>query len=507
MLKNEGITLIALIITIIILLILAGVTIGTIIGDNSLINQTGEAKESAEIANEKEVIDTATVSAMGKNKYGDLEEQEFQNALDTQAGKEKTEVTDLGNNFEVLFVDSNRYYEVDANGNIQGFELGASDSYPGDITKDENGNELDGSEAHPYQINCIEDLVALSNMISKTGKIYQNGELINAGESNKAVNGINVVQTRDLNFKSKASYIDSERTDFGDINGDDSDGNVLMNEMLTGTGFPSIGKYEGNFNKTFTGTFDGNNHSIKNLYKSGLFESIRNSEIKNITVYGVEGETNSAGIIERVEYGKSTIINCINYINVKNEDRAGGIANFANNSGELQIINCINYGEIEGSGYGIGGLLGYITSRGNIIISNSCNFGNLNFSIKGIGYSGCGGFIGLSQYDTPKITIINCFSIGTISGQAVYSGNLIGNTGGAQTNFINSYSVDNGGKILGNGEYTGTVTAKTLETMQTQEFADLLNNYKDENGNYPADWNKWKIGENGYPAFVKESNN
>ena len=502
----RGITLIALIITIIILLILAGVTIGAITGNNSLINQTGEAKESAEIASEKEAIDTATVSAMGKNKYGDLEEQDFQNALDAQVGKEKTEVTNSGDNFEVLFVDSNRYYEVDANGNIQGFELGATDPYPGDITKDENGNDLDGSEAHPYQINCIEDLVALSNMINKTGKIYQDGKIINAEDSNKSVSGINVVQTRDLNFKSKASYIDSKRTDFGDINGDDSDGNVLMSEMLTGTGFPSIGKYEGNHNKTFTGIFDGNNHSIKNLYKRGLFESIQNSEIKNITVYGVEGETNSAGIIERVEIGSSTIINCINYMNVKNGERAGGIANYANNSGELQIINCINYGEIEGSGYGIGGLLGYITSRGNIIISNSCNFGNLNFSIKGIGYSGCGGFIGLSQYDTPKITIINCFSTGTISGQAGYSGNLIGNTGGAQTSFTNSYCVDNEGKILGNGEYTGTMTAKTLETMQTQEFVDLLNNYEDENGNYPTDWNKWKIGENGYPAFVKESN-
>ena len=503
--QERGITLIALITTIIVLLILAGITIGAITGSNGIIGQAQSAKEETEISQEKEIIDISTVESMGKNNRGNLEEEEFQNVLNSHTNG-KVEVIDIGEEFEVLFEESNRYYTVDKNGNILDYTTGVIDSAPGDITKKEDGTVLDGSEEHPYEINCIEDLVAFSNMVNKTGKVYQDGKLIDAVDSKGIASGSNVILTRDLNFKSSASYIDSQRTDFGDINGDAGDGNALITEMTTGTGFPAIGKYQANFSTTFSGIFDGENHSIKNLYKSALFGSIRGSEIKNITVYGVEGETNSAGIIERVEYGSSTIINCINYMNVKNEDRAGGIANFANNSGELQIINCINYGEIEGSGYGIGGLLGYITSRGNIIISNSCNFGNLNFSIKGIGYSGCGGFIGLSQYDTPKITIINCFSIGTISGQAVYSGNLIGNTRGAQTNFINSYSVDNGGKILGNGEYTGTVIAKKLETMQTQEFVDLLNNYKDENGNYPADWNKWKIGENGYPAFVKESN-
>lgn len=38
-LKNKGITLIALVITIIVLLILAGVTIATLIGDNRNINK------------------------------------------------------------------------------------------------------------------------------------------------------------------------------------------------------------------------------------------------------------------------------------------------------------------------------------------------------------------------------------------------------------------------------------------------------------------------------------
>ena len=38
------------------------------------------------------------------------------------------------------------------------------DKSPGDITKDENGNSLKGDEGEPYEIWCIEDLVAFSMM-------------------------------------------------------------------------------------------------------------------------------------------------------------------------------------------------------------------------------------------------------------------------------------------------------------------------------------------------------
>lgn len=42
--REKGITLIALIVTIVILLILAGIGIGTLSGDNGLINQTRRSK-------------------------------------------------------------------------------------------------------------------------------------------------------------------------------------------------------------------------------------------------------------------------------------------------------------------------------------------------------------------------------------------------------------------------------------------------------------------------------
>ena len=46
--EQKGITLVALVITIIVLLILAGVTIAMVLGDNGIINRANEAKTKTE---------------------------------------------------------------------------------------------------------------------------------------------------------------------------------------------------------------------------------------------------------------------------------------------------------------------------------------------------------------------------------------------------------------------------------------------------------------------------
>ena len=48
--KQKGITLIALVITIIVLLILAGVSISMLTGENGILNQASKAAEMTEIA-------------------------------------------------------------------------------------------------------------------------------------------------------------------------------------------------------------------------------------------------------------------------------------------------------------------------------------------------------------------------------------------------------------------------------------------------------------------------
>ena len=61
--KNKGITLIALVITIIVLLILAGVTIATLTGDNGLLQKATSAKQENEKSKELELIKLAVSAA------------------------------------------------------------------------------------------------------------------------------------------------------------------------------------------------------------------------------------------------------------------------------------------------------------------------------------------------------------------------------------------------------------------------------------------------------------
>ena len=119
--KNKGITLIALVITIIVLLILAGITIGAITGDNGIIQNALSAKEQTEIANEKEIVEEATVQAMGKNKRGNLVRDELQEELDKLTGEGETIVTTdtEEQGYFVKFVDSGRIYKVSIDGDVE----------------------------------------------------------------------------------------------------------------------------------------------------------------------------------------------------------------------------------------------------------------------------------------------------------------------------------------------------------------------------------------------------
>ena len=64
--KNKGITLIALVVTIIVLLILAGISISMLTGQNGILNRAQEAKNKTQVANEKEAVNMAAMEALTK---------------------------------------------------------------------------------------------------------------------------------------------------------------------------------------------------------------------------------------------------------------------------------------------------------------------------------------------------------------------------------------------------------------------------------------------------------
>lgn len=72
--ENKGITLIALVITIIVLLILAGVSIAMIVGDNGILTKAGDAKEENQKGEVNTAIAMAVTEVLTKYYAGDIEE-------------------------------------------------------------------------------------------------------------------------------------------------------------------------------------------------------------------------------------------------------------------------------------------------------------------------------------------------------------------------------------------------------------------------------------------------
>lgn len=82
--STKGITLISLVVTIIILLILAGVTIATLMGENGIIKRAGQAKEEYEKA---QIAEQESLNELEKQ-LEDYNKGLPDNTKDTEAGTE-----------------------------------------------------------------------------------------------------------------------------------------------------------------------------------------------------------------------------------------------------------------------------------------------------------------------------------------------------------------------------------------------------------------------------------
>lgn len=116
---QTGITLIALIITIIILLILAGVTIKLTMGENGIFNLAKKAKEQTQIVDIKEKIQLAYASARVRAVNDSNIDIYFEEELTKQLGKkgEAYELEKLENNYIVTDLKTGIRYIIDAYGN------------------------------------------------------------------------------------------------------------------------------------------------------------------------------------------------------------------------------------------------------------------------------------------------------------------------------------------------------------------------------------------------------
>ena len=142
--KERGITLIALVITIIVLLILAGVTIASITGENGILSKATQASQKTTQEKEREEIKMAVTSDNMKYITGDERESEdyienLQKELDNIAGASKTIVEDDMVGCKVTYKETENEYYIGYDKKIKTREEYLSDKKyeTGDLTDDE----------------------------------------------------------------------------------------------------------------------------------------------------------------------------------------------------------------------------------------------------------------------------------------------------------------------------------------------------------------------------------
>ena len=119
--EAKGITLIALVITIIVLLILAGVTIATLTGDNGILNQAGKAKDKTTEAESIERVQVEVAGSYGLD--GTIDKDQLNKNLGNIAGLKIGESNFGGENIVKelpVTVTLNGYdIGIDANGGVE----------------------------------------------------------------------------------------------------------------------------------------------------------------------------------------------------------------------------------------------------------------------------------------------------------------------------------------------------------------------------------------------------
>ncbi len=264
----------------------------------------------------------------------------------------------------------------------------------------------DGTENNPYIIDSAEDLALIANMTISTNATAD------------AFGSTYFKMTKSIDLNEKPLYI--------------GEGNGWANG--------------------FSGYFDGNNCSIRNMKNAdSLFGAVKYGRIENLTVYGeVTATVSSVGAVVAYVHN-SELHNITNYASVTGAGNLGGIV--GNMEGK-NSTNLVNYGSVTGSNNvgGIGGIFGNA-------LSDSTNWG----TVTGTTGTGIGGIVGSFNWDG---SITNCTNYGAVTGTSASNGGIAGKVvdgkTAAITNCVNNGTVTGSGGgtagIFGEGVGTGKVT-------------------------------------------------
>ena len=163
--KQKGITLIALVVTIIVLLILAGVSIAMLTGNNGILTQGKRAKEETTVGHEKEAVQMAYAGAVAK-KLGEEVTAEDVNEQLTINGENATATE--GTNKIIVTFTSGKVYTIDQSGKITQKTPAKKGTLAYMYEKAEGCTKTDGSCTNAEHLH-IGDYVNLAN--PEEGKI------------------------------------------------------------------------------------------------------------------------------------------------------------------------------------------------------------------------------------------------------------------------------------------------------------------------------------------------
>ena len=241
----------------------------------------------------------------------------------------------------------------------------------------------------------------------------------------------------------------------------------------------------------FTGTLDGNGHSIT-LGGKPIFKSLGSCTVKNLTIWGsvtVAGAKTTAGAIVGTVSGSSVVAfeNIVNNAPVTSAYRAGGLVGMINDKSYARFVRCVNNAPVIGSNM-LGGILGY-TEGYTLEMFECVNNGKVaSATANGI----CGGMVGRHGGDTKLLDkngniapsgsaalipdnrfahIVNCKNTGEIYSKTDAAG-IIGH---ARSSTVYITGCINEGKITSEGSNAAGIAAN-IGAIKTYEI-------KDEKGN------------------------
>ena len=471
-LRERGITLIALIVTIVILMILTAVSMAMLLGENGIIKQAQNGAKSMEEAEAKEKLEIALIDLQTEkvvnSKYN---QNEF---IDKYLIDKKMQV------MEDLVIVDEWQFTIDRNVPkiIQSLGKGTVNKEIKIVLVEEMAPNYAETTIKIEVIYAgeIESIGVNGKTFTKPSKVE--GKYIINEKVEK--NGIYSVYARDtqggyqiatIEIKNIAENIDIYTVD--DLikfrervnSGATYEGKTikLMNNIslkdVCGEGKESwepISKYEEGKTNYFKGTFDGQNYSIDDLYINNnnnsnlcvaLFGHINGGSVKNLNISGQvisNSNVNTALLVGYMKGGKIENIHTKDTSEVRGNSQVGGICGYAEEN--IIIKKCSNRAKINGMDFAAGGIIGNITD-GNIEscfnyaevtnsdrftggITGGCTRSNITKSansgnITSLGT--CGGIVGLVGI-SGDITF--CYNTGKVTGTGDDGGGKFSSVGG-----------------------------------------------------------------------------